>query len=73
MKNIERGSIKHLVTQIVSLIIAAMIIYPLFDFIWCKLINHTTFSYSVFDHIIEPIIFGVICGTVMWILEKRKK
>lgn len=73
MKNIERGSIKHLIILIVATAICGMIIYPLFDFVLCNLITNSKFIYSIHSHIIEPIIFGCVMGIILWILEKKQQ
>ena len=36
MRNIERGSIKHLVILIFAIAIFGIILYPLFDLILCQ-------------------------------------
>ncbi len=70
-KGIEKGSVQHLIIQIISIIIAGLIIFPLCDFLFCKILQNTNFVYSVNDHIIEPIIFGVIAGLIFWTLDKK--
>ncbi len=72
MKKIESTSVKYLILQIVAIIIACMIILPLFDMFCCAVIDHTEFVYSVADYIVEPIVVGCIGGTAVWLLEKNK-
>lgn len=69
---IEKGTIKELIIQIIVYIVAAMIIWPLLDFIIDILIRKREFIYSINNHIIEPIIFGIIYGFIMWIIGKKK-
>ena len=69
---IEKGTIKELIIQIIVYIAAAMIIWPLLDFIIDILIRKREFVYSINNHIIEPIIFGIIYGFIMWIIGKKK-
>ena len=71
MKSIEKGSIKHLIIQIIASIIAALIIFPLVDFISCKIFQNSEFVYTFKDYVIEPIIAGVLLGLVLWALDKR--
>ena len=71
MKNIEKGSIKHLIIQILASIVAALIIFPLVDFISCKIFQNAEFVYTVNDYIIEPIIIGIVLGLVFWALDRR--
>lgn len=69
----EKGSIKFLIAEIIAVSLAGIILYPLFDFLLCKFITNSEFTYSIFNHIIEPIIFGVVFGMVVWIFDKKKK
>ena len=70
MKEIKKGSTQHLIIQIIIIIIAGLILFPLLDFI-ISLIFRTEFAYSVNDHIIEPIFYGVVLGIVMWAIDKK--
>ena len=72
MKNIQRGSITHLIILIILIGACGMIIYPLFDFIVCKFITNTKFIYSIKSHIIEPIISSSIIAIVLWIIDRKK-
>ena len=72
MKNIEKGSKIELVLQMIATAIAGLIIWPLFDLILCAVFTHSEFKYSVFDHVIEPIIFGFAVGFVFWVTDKKK-
>ena len=46
MKNIERGSIKHLILLIIAIAVFGMILYPIFDLIYYKFITNTEFVYN---------------------------
>lgn len=70
MRNVKFGSMKHLVIQIVAICVVGIILYPLFDLVLCNFITHSVFHYSIHSYIIQPIIFGIIMGTVIWIMEK---
>ena len=72
MKKVESTSVQYLILQIVAISVAGMILWPLLDLFWCAVISHTEFIYSVPDHIVDPIIFGFMMGTIIWVLEKRK-
>lgn len=61
---------KHLVIQIVAICVAGIILYPLFDLVLCKFITHFVFYYSFHSYVIQLIIFGIIMGTVIWIMDK---
>ena len=73
MKNIERGSIKHLVILIVAIAIFGIILYPLFDLILCKFITNSEFVYSFHKYIIQPILFSGILGTTLWVVDKKQE
>ena len=51
----------------------AMVLYPLLDLVYSHFITHSEFVYSIYDYIFMPIIFGISCGTVYWIMDKKKK
>ena len=72
MKKIEKGSISHLILLILFISLFGMILYPIFDLILCNLITKSEFVYSVHSYIAQPISFGVILGTVFWILDKKR-
>ena len=69
----KKGSIKYLVILIIAIIIFGMILYPLFDLIICKFITNSRFIYSVNEHIIKPIFFGIILGLVLWVVDRKKE
>ena len=73
MKNIERGTIKYLVILIIAVAVCGMILYPLFDLIYYKLITNSEFVYSFHKHVIEPIIFAFIYGITFWVVDKKRK
>lgn len=73
MKKIEKGSVTYLILLIISVAIFGIILYPLFDVILCKFITNSKFTYSVHEHIIQPILFGCIFGIVTWVIEKKRK
>ena len=72
VKNIEKGSIKHLLLLIIVISLCGMIIYPLFDFIYFKFITNSNFAYSYKSYILEPITFATIIGIVLWVLDRNK-
>ncbi len=49
---------------------ATLIIWPLFDVIWAALITHSEFQYSVGEHVLGPIIFGVVAGVIFWLFDR---
>ena len=47
MKKIERGTIKYLIVLIIAVSLCGMILYPLFDLVYYKVITNSEFVYSV--------------------------
>ena len=56
----------------IAVAICGFIIFPLFDFIWCKVITDTEFVYLASEHIYKPLSFGVLMGLVSLPLHKNK-
>ena len=73
MKKIERGTTKYLIVLIISVAICGMILYPLFDLVYYKVITNSEFVYSFHRYIIQPIIFACIFGTTFWLVDKKRK
>ena len=69
MKKIEYRSNGRIVLETFLTIVFAMILWPLFDLV----IKGDKFEYNVFDYIVQPIIFGLIVGIVIWIMNARNK
>ena len=73
MKNIGRGSIKHLIALIITAALFGVVLYPVFDFVHDEFITNSEFVYSVNKHIVQPIIFACVFGVTYWAVDKRKK
>ena len=73
MKNIDKNSVKYLIILIVTCALFGIILYPLFELIFCKLITHKEFVYSIYNHLVEPIIFALIFGITYWLTLKASK
>ena len=71
-EEIEKGSFKHLIVQIVIMTVLAMILWPIFDLLVCLLFTHSPFAYSPMEHIVKPIIFGVVIGLLFWLPDRAK-
>lgn len=69
---IERGSLKYLVILIIIMSLCGFIIYPLLDFVFCKFITNSNFSYSFKEHILEPFTYSIILATCLFLLDKKK-
>ena len=72
MKKIKKGSILSLIYYIVSSSIVTIIIWTLLDFLFSKFITGQVFKYSIYDHIISPIIFGIICGILYFLFDLKE-
>ena len=72
MKNLQQGTIKYLIISIIAISICGIIIYPLFDLLFCKFITNSEFVYSANTHIVRPIIVGIVAGIVFWSFDKNK-
>ena len=72
MKNENKKT--NIVIEILCSIIGAMIAFPLVDWVFSK-INHEAFTFTVAEHIIHPIVFGIILSAVELLIHylKRKK
>ena len=73
MKNIEKGTVKYLVVLIIAVAVCCMILYPLIDLVYYKVITNSEYVYSVHRHIIQPIIFACVFGTTFWLVDKKSK
>ena len=71
MKNVEKGSIQYLIILILAIAVFGMILYPIFDLIYCKFITNSEFAYNFHKYIIQPISFAAISGTVFWVVDKK--
>ena len=72
MKNIEKGSIKYLLLLLVIYVSVGLILYPILDFLYYKLITKSNFVYSIQADVIKPIAICSIMGICSWFMEKNK-
>ena len=72
MGKIEQSKLLFFIVNALLTIVAALIIFPLFDLIMTNFTSET-FQYNVGDHIIEPIILGILFGAIMTFFQFRKK
>ncbi|MBQ6477034.1 MAG: hypothetical protein IJI43_01175, partial [Bacilli bacterium] len=71
MKKIEKGSNKHLIIQCVTIIVVELILFPLFDLVYAKLFTHSKFVYSVTNHIVEPLILGIVISICLFVIYRK--
>ena len=53
--------------------ICAMIIYPLIDLLWCLIITRSPFVYSVPDHVVAPLVIGIVAGLILYNPKKKEE
>lgn len=73
MKKIEKGSKNYFILLILSTVLCGIIIFPLLDFIICKFITNSQFTYSINNHIIKPTVSAFLFGSIYWQVERNKK
>ena len=75
MKKISENKWLYTLCSAVAISIMGIILYPLFDYLLCKYITNSEFSYSVHQHIIQPVLFGCIIAFVLYapIFKRNKK
>ena len=71
MKNIDKKSTKYLVLILIIYVLMGLILYPLLDFIYCKLITKSEFVYSIQAYVIKPIVVCSVMGIISWLIEKK--
>ncbi|MBQ1528080.1 hypothetical protein IIZ77_00325 [Candidatus Saccharibacteria bacterium] len=70
LDNIRKNRIKSSLITALTTFVAAMIIWPLLDLLWTKVISHSDFNYTLSDYVLEPAIFAVIFGIITYIFWK---
>ena len=73
MKKIEENKWLYALVYAITIIIMAIILFPLFDILLAKFFTHSTFEYSIKEHIISPIILGIFFGLIQLIIRKNPK
>ena len=75
MKEFYESRIGKSVVYAIAVAIASFIIWPLIDLFFCNVIDHTEFVWNVREHIVMPIIVGIICGLIefFWLGRQAKK
>ena len=66
---IERGSLKHYLLLVISMILIGIILYPILDLIICKLITHSKFIYTAKEYIFKPIMHGLCIGSGIFFID----
>ena len=72
----EENSDKKVIIYGAAITIAGLILYPIYDLIWCKFITNSKFIYTMKDHVIQPITIGIIMTVILYAITystKKKK
>ena len=72
MKKLSENKFLYFIVMFITTSIVAMIIWPLFDFLVSKFITNSQFTYTIFDHIVKPTIFGAIFAAIDTIIISKK-
>ena len=76
MENLyKKSKILYFLVYLIVFIVVAILLWPLFDLIVCNVFTHSEFVWTVQEHIIQPIVFGVIITIIEFLyrLYKDKK
>lgn len=69
MKKLDSKSKEYAVIFGITIAVSGIVLYPLFDIVLCKFITNSEFIYSAHEHIIQPVLFGMIMGIMIYVLE----
>ena len=76
LDKLRKNRIKSTLAMALATFVAAMIIWPLLDLLWTKVISHSDFTYTLSDYVLQPAIFAIItyiCWKPETKLEKKNK
>lgn len=69
MEKISTNNVLYFFVRFVAYSIAAMIIWPLLDMFFYKVVEKKEFVYSINEYIISPISFGLLLALVVTVLK----
>ena len=67
-------SVRFFIVSVIGYSVVAMIIWPLMELVYTKFTN-SPYTWTVFDGIVEPCIFGVIITVIeflVWNMDQKK-
>ena len=70
LDKIRKNRLQSSILMAAATYIAAIIIWPLFDLFWAKVISHNEFTYTAQSYLLEPIILAVVFGIVSYCIWK---
>lgn len=73
LEKMENNKILYCLVYSIMTAIIGLIVWPLLDLIVCKFITNSSFIYSVHQHIIQPVVFGIIMGIMFTFTNKKNK
>ena len=73
MKKIEENKLLFILVYSFATGLMGVILYPLFDLLFCKFFTNTEFVYSVSTHILSPISFGIVFSVVYSTIKFNRK
>ncbi len=56
-----------------TILVLSLILWPLLDFLSSLIFTHSTFAYSVKDHLFEPLLFSALMTLVFFIIPTARK
>jgi len=57
----------------VAILVLSLALWPLIDFLSSLIFTHSGFSYSVRDHILEPILFSALMTLIFFVVPNFRK
>ena len=57
----------------VTILVLCLILWPLLDFLSCLIFTHSSFTFSVGSHILEPVAFSALMTLIFFIVPTYRK
>lgn len=73
MEKLKKNKVLYIIVFGLIVGVVGMIIYPILDIVICKFITHTKFVWSVYNHIIKPLNFGMVFSIIYCLLFVFRK
>lgn len=72
MKNFIKSKIGIAIISGVTVAVIAIILWPLFDILYCQIFTHSEFNWNVQNHLVQPILVGVFFGIFEYVFDINK-
>ena len=56
-----------------AILVLSLALWPLIDFLSSLIFTHSNFTYSVKDHVLEPILFSALMTLIFFIIPNFRK